>query len=60
MTLLERIKLGLKIFSISDDHAIYTCFKNGIPLTDENLADVIQTLQNRKKIQNQENLKSSH
>jgi hypothetical protein len=60
MTLLERIKLGVKIFSLSEDQAIYTCFKNGIPLTDENLADVIQIIQNKAKNQQIESLKANH
>lgn len=49
MKLLQRIKNYLRLFSIKRNEAIYTCIKNDIPLTDENIKEVMQVLQQKEK-----------
>lgn len=49
MKLLQRIKNYLRLFSIKRNEAIYTCIKNDIPLTDENIKEVTQVLQQKEK-----------
>ncbi len=58
MKLFERLKNYLKLFSIKRDEAIYTCLQNNIPLTNENIEEVIGILkqknnQSNKTIQKQ-------
>ena len=58
MKILERIKNHLRLFSIKRNEAIYTCIQNDIPLTDENIKEVMGILkqknnQSNKTIQKQ-------
>lgn len=47
MKVLQKFKNLLKVFSIKEDKAIYTCLKNNIPLTDENIKEVMEILKQR-------------
>lgn len=56
--MLERFKNFFRLFSIKRDEAIYTCLQNNIPLTNENIEEVIGILkqknnQSNKTIQKQ-------
>ena len=58
MKILERIKNYFRLFSIKRNEAIYTCIQNDIPLTDENIKEVMGVLkqknnQSNKTIQKQ-------
>ena len=48
MEIIERIKNYLKLFSIKRNEAIYTCIQNHIPLTDVNIKEVADTLNQKK------------
>ena len=48
MKTLERIKNYLRLFSIKRNEAIYTCIQNDIPLTDENIKEVIGILKQKE------------
>ncbi len=52
---LERIKNYFRLFSIKRNEAIYTCIQNDIPLTDENIKEVMGIL---KQKENKELLKN--
>ena len=52
---LERIKNYFRLFSIKRNEAIYTCIQNDIPLTDENIKEVMEIL---KQKENKELLKN--
>ncbi|MCU4190032.1 hypothetical protein M9Q43_12790 [Flavobacterium sp. HXWNR29] len=49
MKILERIKNYFRLFSIKRNEAIYTCIQNDIPLTDENIKEVMQVLKQKEK-----------
>lgn len=55
MKILERIKNYFRLFSIKRNEAIYTCIQNDIPLTDENIKEVMGIL---KQKENKELLKN--
>ena len=48
MKILERIKNHFRLFSIKRNEAIYTCIQNDIPLTDENIKEVMGILKKKK------------
>lgn len=50
MKILERFRNFIRLFSVKKDEAIYTCLKNDIPLTDENIKEVMGILKQKKKI----------
>lgn len=52
---LERIKNYFRLFSIKRNEAICTCIQNDIPLTDENIKEVMEIL---KQKENKELLKN--
>ena len=45
---LERIKNYFRLFSIKRNEAIYTCIQNDIPLTDENIKEVMGILKQKE------------
>ena len=45
---LQQTKNYFKLFSIKRDEAIYTCLKNNIPLTDENIKEVNDVLKQKR------------
>jgi len=49
----------LKLFSIKRDKAIYTCLQNDIPLTDENIKEVIEILKQKERIELLKNFKEN-
>ena len=55
MKIIERIKNYFRLFSIKRDEAIYTCIKNDITLTNENIKEVMGILKQRE---NKEKIKS--
>ena len=46
---LQTLKNYLKLFYLKKNKAIYTCLKNNIPLTDNNIKEVIEILNHKKK-----------
>ena len=52
MKFLERIKNYLRLFSIKRNEAIYTCIQNDIPLTDENIKEVMGILKQKNNQSN--------
>jgi hypothetical protein len=57
--ILQKIKNLLKLFSIKRDEAIYTCLQNDIPLTDENIKEVIEILKQKERIKLLEKFKET-
>lgn len=57
--ILQKIKNLLKLFSIKRDKAIYTCLQNDIPLTDENIKEVIEILKQKERIELLKNFKET-
>ena len=51
MKFLERIKNHLRLFSIKRNEAIYTCIQNDIPLTDENIKEVMGILKQKELLE---------
>lgn len=51
MKILERIKNYFRLFSIKRNEAIYTCIQNDIPLTDENIKEVMGILKHKENKQ---------
>ena len=49
MKTLEKIKNYLKLFSIKRDEAIYTCLQNNIPLTNENIKEVMEIVKQKEQ-----------
>ena len=49
MKIIQKLKNSCKLFSIKRDEAIYTCLKNNIPLTDENIEEVREILKQKEK-----------
>lgn len=60
MKILERIKNYLRLFSINRNEAIYTCIQNDIPLTNENIKEVIEILKHKKNKELLKNLKKEN
>lgn len=54
----KQIKNFFKIISIKKDEAIRTCLENNISLTDENIKEVQEILNHKKKIKLLNELKS--
>ena len=52
---LQQTKNYFKLFSIKRDEAIYTCLKNNIPLTDENIKEVSDILKQKENIPSRKN-----
>ena len=52
MKTLQKLKNYFKLFSIKRNEAIYTCIKNNIPLTDENIMDVVSVLKQKENLTN--------
>jgi len=48
MKILEQIKNHFHLFSIKRNEAIYTCIENNIPLTDENIKEVMEVLKTKE------------
>jgi hypothetical protein len=57
--ILQKIKNLFKLFSVKRDEAIYTCLQNDIPLTDENINDVIEILKQKERIKLLEKFKET-
>lgn len=57
MKTLERIRNFFKLFSLKRDEVIYTCIQNNIPLTDENIKDVLEIFKQKEHQQILENYK---
>ena len=49
MKILERIKNYFRLLAIMQKEAIYTCIQNDIPLTDENIKEVMEILKQKEK-----------
>lgn len=60
MKILERIKNYLRLFFIKRNEAIYTCIQNDIPLTDENIKEVMGILKHRENKDLLKNLKKEN
>lgn len=52
MKFLQILKNYLKLFYIKKSKAIYTCLKNDIPLTDNNIREVEEILNYKKQAKN--------
>lgn len=48
MKILEQIKNHFRLFSIKRNEAIYTCIENNIPLTNENIKEVMEVLKTKE------------
>ena len=48
MKIIQKAKNILQLFSIKRNEAIYTCLKNNIPLTDENIKEVNDVLKQKR------------
>jgi hypothetical protein len=59
MIIIQKIKNLLKLFSIKRDEAIYTCLQNDIPLTDQNIKEVIEILNQKERIKLLEKFKET-
>ena len=57
---LERIKNYFRLFSIKRNEAIYTCIQNDIPLTDENIKEVIGILKHKENKELLKNFKKEN
>lgn len=55
MKTLEKIKNYLKLFSVKRDEAIYTCLQNNIPLTNENIKEVVEIVKQKEHKKTLEN-----
>lgn len=60
MKTLEKIKNYLKLFSVKRDEAIYTCLQNDIPLTDENIKEVMEILKHKENKELLKNFKKEN
>ena len=60
MKILERIKNYLRLFSIKRNEAIYTFIQNDIPLTDENIKEVMGILKHKENKQLLKNFKKEN
>ena len=60
MKILERIKNYFRLFSIQRDEAIYTCIQNDIPLTDENIKEVMGILKHKENKELLKNFKKEN
>lgn len=60
MKILERIKNYFRLFSIKRNEAIYTCIQNDIPLTDENIKEVMAILKHRENKELLKNFKKEN
>lgn len=55
MKTLEKIKNYLKLFSFKRDETIYTCLQNNIPLTNENIKEVMEIVKQKEQHKIMEN-----
>lgn len=60
MKILERIKNYFRLFSIKRNEAIYTCIQNDIPLTDENIKEVMGILKHKENKELLKNFKKEN
>ena len=60
MKTLEKIKNYLKLFSVKRDEAIYTCLQNNIPLTNENIKEVMGILKHKENKELLKNFKKEN
>ena len=60
MKILERLRNFLRLFSVKKDEAIYTCLKNDIPLTNENIKEVIGILKHQENKELLKNFKKEN
>lgn len=58
--MLEKIKNYLNLFYLKRDEAIYTCLKNDIPLTDNNVKEVKEILEQSNKKTNKNKPKKDY
>ena len=59
MKILQRFMNLLKLFSIKRNEAIYTCLKNNIPLTDENINEIKQIIKHKKELKDKQKIKNN-
>ena len=57
MKILQKISNIFKLFTLKKNEAIYTCIQNDIPLTNENIKEVIEILKQKEYKQVLENYK---
>lgn len=60
MKILERIKNYFRLFSIKRNEAIYTCIQNDIPLTNENIKEVMGILKHKENKELLKNFKKEN
>lgn len=60
MKTLEKIKNYLKLFSVKRDEAIYTCLQNNIPLTNENIKEVVEIVKQKEQHKILENFRKEN
>lgn len=60
MKILERIKNYFRLFSINRNEAIHTCIQNDIPLTDDNIKEVIEVLKQKENKEFFKNIKKEN
>lgn len=60
MKILERIKNYLRLFSVKRNEAIYTCIQNDIPLTDQNIKEVMGILKHKENKEILKNFKKEN
>lgn len=60
MKILERIKNHFRLFSIKRNEAIYTCIQNDIPLTDQNIKEVMGILKHKENKELLKNFKKEN
>lgn len=60
MKTLEKIKNYLKLFSVKRDEAIYTCLQNNIPLTNENIKEVMEIVKQKEQHKIMENFRKEN
>lgn len=60
MKILERLRNFFRLFSVKKDEAIYTCLKNDIPLTNENIKEVIGILKHQENKELLKNFKKEN
>jgi len=60
MKIIERIKNYLRLFSIKRNETIYTCLQNNIPLTNENIKEVMEIIKQKENKELFEQLKKEN
>lgn len=60
MKLVQRFKNYLRLSTLKRNEAIYTCIKNSIPLTDENIKEVMGILKHKENKELLKNFKKEN